>query len=76
MLISKSRLSGFKKELLRWYTIDKLHNQYSRVGITKLFLDSSNYAENIYGIAAASKYYFNKSFLKPESLLLDISISV
>lgn len=60
MLISKSRLTGFKKELLRWYTIDKLNNQYSRVGLTKLFLDSSNYAENIYGIAAASKYYFNK----------------
>ena len=60
MLISKSRLTGFKKELLRWYTIDKLNNQYSRIGLTKLFLDSSNYAENIYGIAAASKYYFNK----------------
>lgn len=60
MLISKSSLSGLKKELVRWYTIDKLNNQYSKVGLSKLLLDSSCYAENIYGIAAASKYYFNK----------------
>ena len=80
MLISKSRFSGFKKELLRWYTIDKLNNKYSRVGLTKLFLDSSNYAENIYGIAAASKYYFNKDIkdinhLQQAFLLSAISFS-
>lgn len=80
MLISKSRLTGFKKELLRWYTIDKLNNQYSRVGLTKLFLDSSKFAENIYGIAAASKYYFNKDIrdinqLQQAFLLSAISFS-
>lgn len=80
MLISKSRLTGIKKELLRWYTIDKLNNQYSRVGLTKLFLDSSKYAENLYGIAAASKYYFNKDIkdinhLQQAFLLAAISFS-
>lgn len=80
MLISKSKLYGLKKELLRWYTIDKLHNQYSNVGLTKLFLDSSCYAENIYGIAAASKYYFNKDInsinkLQTAFLLSAISFS-
>lgn len=68
MLISKSRLKGLKKELLRWYTIDKLHNKYSQTGLTKLFLDSAMYAENVYGIAAASKYYFNKDIDKVNKL--------
>lgn len=75
MLISKSRLSGFKKELLRWYTIDKLNHQYSRIGLTKLFLDSSNFAENIYGIAAASKYYFNKDISEVNKLQLAFLLS-
>lgn len=80
MLISKSRLTGFKKELLRWYTIAKLNNQYSKVGLTKLFLDSADFADNLYGIAAASKYYFNKDIkdinhLQQAFLLSAISFS-
>lgn len=75
MLISKSSLKGFKKELVRWYTIDKLNNQYSKVGLSKLLLDSSCYAENVYGIAAASKYYFNKDIEKVDKLELAFLLS-
>lgn len=75
MLISKSDLKGPKKELVRWYTIDKLHNQYSQVGLSKLLLDSSSYAENIYGIAAASKYYFNKEIENVSMLELAFLLS-
>ena len=75
MLISKSDLKGPKKELVRWYTIDKLNNQYSKVGLSKLLLDSSSYAENIYGIAAASKYYFNKEIENVSMLELAFLLS-
>lgn len=76
MLISQSRLYGFKKELLRWFTIDKLHNRYSRVGLTKLFLDSSCYAEKVYGIAAASKHFFNKNIEDINKLQLAFLLSI
>lgn len=75
LLISKSNLKGLKKELLRWYTIEKLHNQYSRVGLVKLFLDSSQYAKNVYGIAAAAKHYFNKDINNLNKLQLAFLLS-
>ncbi len=61
MLIENNKLHGVRKELLRWYTIDKLNKEYSKEELTRLLLDSSMYADNVFGIAAASKYYFNKN---------------
>lgn len=75
LLISKSKLKGLKKELVRWYTIEKLNNTYSKVGLSRLLLDSSCYAENIYGIAAASKYYFNKNIENVTKLELAFLLS-
>ncbi len=61
MLITNNELKGVKKELLRWYTIDKLNKKYTRQELSRILLDSASYAEDVYGLAAASKYYFNKS---------------
>ena len=59
-LIFNSELSGLKKELLRWYTVDRLRYNYSKPGLTRLFVDSPEFSKNVYGIAAASEYFFNK----------------
>lgn len=67
-LIKDKKLKGFRKELLRWYTIDKLNKKYSKQGLTRILLNSPAFAENVYGISAACRYYFSKS-IKEASLL-------
>lgn len=68
-LIKDKKLRGFRKELLRWYTIDKLNKKYSKQGLTRILLNSPSFAENVYGISAACRYYFSKSI--KESTLLE-----
>lgn len=67
-LIYNSELKGLKKELLRWYTIKKLRYNYSKPGLTRLFVDSPKYSKNVFGIAAASEYFFNKNIEKADIL--------
>lgn len=59
-LMKDINLKGLKRELLRWYITDTLNKKYGKNELYRLFLDSPAYADNVYGIAAASKYFFNK----------------
>lgn len=59
-LLAQNQLSGFRGEVVRWYTLARLKNAYSEDELYRMYLDTPAYAKNVYGIAAASEYYFGK----------------
>ncbi len=67
-LLSENSLTGFKAELVRWFTLSKLNKTYDSDKLYRMYLDTPTFGENIYGIAAAAEYYFAKS-IKEISIL-------
>lgn len=61
ILLSENQFKNFKGELIKWFTLSKLNKVYSDDELYRMYLDTPSFGDNIYGIAAASEYYFNKS---------------
>ena len=59
-LLSENHLSGFRGEAVRFFTLARLAGVYSKDKLYRMYLDAPAYAKDVYGIAAASEYYFNK----------------
>lgn len=67
-LLAENSLSGFRGEAVRWYTLARLSGVYSRDGLYRMYLDAPAYGRDVYGIAAASEYYFGKPIEKASVL--------
>lgn len=67
-LLSENNLTGFKAELVRWFTLSKLNKIYDNNKLYRMYLDTPSFGENVYGLAAAAEYYFAKS-IKEISIL-------
>ncbi len=61
-LTDLSKLTGVRKEILRWYTLQRLRGKYSDRELYALFLDSVHYSATIHGIRGAGEAYFGKDF--------------
>ncbi|MDR2885000.1 MAG: transglycosylase domain-containing protein [Deferribacteraceae bacterium] len=61
-LIKVSRVSGIKKNILQWYTLQRLRGAYTQRELYALFLDSVHYSPEIHGIVGGAEAYFQKKF--------------
>ena len=75
-ILKDSEIDGLYGDVLHWYTLDKIKHKYTNDQLTKIYLDNFEYGEKIYGIAAASDYYFSKEVTDLSLLELSYLISM